>query len=123
MRWTPEQYEAFLQRTKQPHPPERAGIGRGAELQKLEVPGLAKRKANDAHKAGIQSLDGPCDSLFRLSITLRIADERNRDPDGAASTIIDCLVAAAGRLTEMDRGDLCKLAASLKKRGRGKRHG
>lgn len=88
-------------------------------LQKLQDDPVEPAKDND--QAGKPSLDGEGYPEFRLSVTLCISDERDRDNDGAYSTIQDCLIAAVGRLAQMDSRTLRKHAAGFKRKRRGRR--
>lgn len=91
------------------------------ELQKLKAPPV--EPAAGDHKAGVSKVDAGGYPSYRVSVTLRISDERDRDNDGAVSTLFDCLVSAVGRLAQMDSLTLRKHAASFKrKRGRGPRN-
>lgn len=76
------------------------GIGPRAQLQ--------ERKDADTgeadNKAGKAKVDGAVHPSFRVTITARISDNRRRDLDGAASTILDSLVSAIGRLAPVDSG-------------------
>ena len=42
---------------------------------------------------------------FRVRITFRFSDNRRRDLDGGLSTVLDCIIAARGRLLDMDTRD------------------
>ena len=54
------------------------------------------------HKPKKAKVDGKVHRSFRVSITLRYSDQRERDIDGAASTILDCIQHACKRLQAMD---------------------
>src|SRR5574342_341655 len=58
----------------------------------------------DLHETKVRQMDAGVQRQFRVRVTLRVSDNRKRDADGALSTILDCLVAAARRLSEGDRG-------------------
>lgn len=88
-------------------------------LQKLQADPVEPAKDND--QAGKPALDGEGYPEFRVSVTLCISDERDRDNDGAYSTIQDCLIAAVGRLAQMDSRTLRKHAAGFKRKRRGGR--
>lgn len=88
-----------------------------SELQKLQDDPLASKADHD--QAGESKVDGTSGGEFRVSVTLRISDARDRDNDGAFSTLADCLVAAIGRLAEMDARTLRKHAAGFKRPRRG----
>ena len=68
-------------------------------------------------------VDGAGRPLYRITITLRTSDERDRDADGATSTLLDTYLFALGRLLETDRVSLRKLAKGQERtRGRGHHH-
>lgn len=48
-------------------------------------------------------MDGPRDRGYRITITLRFADARVRDPDGAVSTILDVIVRACRQVDKQLR--------------------
>lgn len=99
--WEPEAYARFIARRAQ------AGDTRtrpGAELQKQQDARAGKIN-NRSKKAKV---DGSGHAQFRVSITLRNSDERRRDGDGAASTILDCLIRAVRRFRSVDTGNLRK---------------
>lgn len=73
------------------------------------------KRAN--HRPQKEKVDGRCHATYRIAATIRISDERDRDLDGALSTLQDCVINAVGRLAEMDRIDLRKCANSFKRRG------
>lgn len=106
MRWTKEQYEEFLNRT---HNKKHWSCASNEKLQNADT-----RKIDN--KAGIPEMDGQGCGRFRVSITLYISDKRERDPDGAATTLLDVIIAAHGRLLRMDRAAMRKLATSLKRK-------
>lgn len=83
-------------------------------VQKLQNDTVESAPDND--QTGNPEMDGGCDRQFRVAITLCISDERDRDNDGAASTLLDCLIAAVGRLAQMDSRTLRKHAARLKRK-------
>jgi len=93
-RWTSEEYELYLARTKA------CGSRYGAG------PVVQERQANHGQKSGDaaqnQTVDDEVHPRFRVSILLRVSDHRRRDADGAVSTLLDCLVSAVGRLLAMD---------------------
>lgn len=68
------------------------------------------------NKSKEPAMDGSMHGPFRVSVTLLVSDERDRDGDGMYSTIQDCLIAAIGRLAQMDRLALRKLAKSEERR-------
>ena len=64
-------------------------------------------------------VDAPGLPRYRITITLRTSDNRDRDGDGAISTLLDTYLFALGRLLEVDRGALRGLAKSEERRGGG----
>lgn len=70
------------------------------------------------NKSKEPAMDGSMHGPYRVSVTLLVSDERDRDGDGMYSTIQDCLIAAIGRLAQMDRLTLRKLAKSEERRRR-----
>jgi len=54
---------------------------------------------------------------FRVAVTLLVGDNRDRDGDGAYSTIQDCLISAVGRLLKVDRIALRRMAKSVERSG------
>src|SRR3990172_12008129 len=63
--------------------------------------GQQDRKASDPHRTKRKKVDGSVHPKFRIAVTFRRSDLRERDPDGGLSTILDCLVAARKRLNEL----------------------
>lgn len=60
---------------------------------------------------------------FHVAITLFVSDERERDGDGAESTLLDCLIAARKRLLSLpDRVLLEVLQVSKRTGGRPPHH-
>lgn len=104
MRFTKEQYEAYKARRNRDRG--------GAKLQEQEE----DRKENTVHKSESKAVDGQVLRGYSVSVTLRVADRRDRDGDGMYSTIQDCLIAAVGRLLGLDRIALRKLAKSEERR-------
>jgi hypothetical protein len=88
-------------------------------------PGLQERKDDDKGAADNPSrkakMDGASGPYYRITITLRTSDERDRDGDGMVSTLLDTYLFALGRLLGLDRTALRKLAKSEQRR-RGGRH-
>lgn len=94
------------------------GVGTRPELQKLERNNPRKKRAAiDAdHQARLPETDERHSGQFNIAATLHISDERNRDNDGAYTTLQDCLIAAIGRLSKMDTVALRSYAACLKRK-------
>lgn len=72
------------------------------------------------HRSQEAGVDGAVYPEFCITATICIADERDRDNDGAYSTLQDCLIAAVGRLAQMDPKTLRKHAAGFKRKRRGR---
>lgn len=98
MRWTQEQYEQHLAKSARIKP-----------RTKFQEQQDADQGAAD-HGPQKTKVDGALHGKFRVSITLLLSDKRDRDPDGAGTTLLDCLVAAVGRLGGVDRTTQRKLA-------------
>ena len=45
-------------------------------------------------------MDEDSDRAFRIHVTLKMCDRRNRDCDGALATLLDCLIAARRQLED-----------------------
>lgn len=98
------------------HPKDSRGWARsGFQERKNDDKGPAD---NAPRKAKMDGASGP---FFRITITLRTSDERDRDGDGMVSTLLDTYLFALGRLLGLDRTELRKLAKSEQRR-RGCRH-
>lgn len=104
MRWTKEQYDAYQAR--------RAWNRRSAVVQEFQD----DRSWQADNQSKKTKMDAAMHQRYRVSVTLLVADERDRDGDGMYSTIQDCLIAAVGRLVKMDRIALRKLAKSEERR-------
>lgn len=94
MRWSQAQLDEYLRRRK-------AG-------DKISCAVIQKQEANSSKSADNSSRDkrknGASYQRFRISIDLRYATARRRDIDGAASTILDCLLASRRRLLDLFAG-------------------
>lgn len=55
--------------------------------------------------ASASEVDGPGHPQYRIEVTLRFANYRQKDPDGCLSTIMDCIKGAVGRLVDVVSGD------------------
>jgi hypothetical protein len=108
-RWSKADYGAYQSR--------RAASGPRSIIQESQ----ADRQAEPLHRSGDQSVDGSMCGQFRVAITLFISDARDRDPDGAASTLLDCFLDAAGRLLLLDRRAVRKMAKREQRRRGGER--
>lgn len=62
-------------------------------------------------------LDGAVCQPYDCSIIVYISDERDRDLDGISSTLLDCYLAAVGRLLQVDRVGLRNMAKSAERSG------
>jgi len=95
MRWTQQEYEAYLARRGQ------SGNSRdrpGAQLQKQQDVDAGK----DHNKPGKAKVDEASHPKFRVRVVLRYSDNRRRDIDGALSTVLDCVVRAFRRFRSVD---------------------
>lgn len=90
--FTSQWYEAKLAKQN------RAGgqRNRACAEQKEQALRSGKGSAVDGHQD--KSLDESMHSEFRVSIILRMSDERVRDCDGALATLLDCLITARRQL-------------------------
>lgn len=83
-------------------------------------PQLQEQKTHVREATGYGARDGQMDvgrsGRFRVSITLLLSDKRDRDPDGAAATLMDCILDSLGRLGGVDRRTLRKLAKREERR-------
>ena len=62
--------------------------------QQGDIPKLQEREAVHRDKTGVQNVDGKGHPRFAVTITFLVSDNRRRDIDGCASTVLDCLVKA-----------------------------
>lgn len=74
----------------------------------------SSRADNQPKKAAGDGGDNP---QYRITVTLLVSDWRDRDGDGAYSTLQDCLIHAAGRLLEMDSRTLRSAAKGVERSG------
>ncbi len=109
MRWTPEEYDAYQARRAESRP--------RPVVQKRQDAGPGK--TDNAPKE--TEVDGQGRSFYSVSITLLVSDNRDRDGDGAISTLLDTYLFAIGGLLGLDRSALRKLAKSEERR-RGSRN-
>lgn len=86
-------------------------------------PIVQERKAADKGEAdnppGKTEVDEEGRPLYRITITLRTSDNRDRDADGAYSTLLDTYLFAIGGLLGVDRRTLRTLAKGEERRRRG----
>ena len=76
---------------------------------------LARKNDDSAQRAKV---DGGMRQFFRITVNLRVSDNRDRDGDGIYSTLLDSYLFAIGRLLNLDRNALRKLAKSEEGRRR-----
>lgn len=107
MRWSREQLEEYQSgRSRNRSSP---------QFQKLQD----DRPRTADHRPQEAGMDGEVYPEFCITAEIRISDERDRDNDGAYSTLQDCLITAIGRLAQMDPKTLRKFAAGFKRKRRG----
>ena len=56
--------------------------------------GQPNRKAAPNDRPKVKAVDGEMHQKFGVTIIVRVSDNRRRDLDGCASSILDCLVSA-----------------------------
>ena len=90
MRITRQEYEALLAKNPglRPRP--------SNEEQQDDLPGKADHKARKA------KVDAKSHPSYRISIDFLVSDNLGRDCDGAQTTLLDCLIRSARRLSTMD---------------------
>lgn len=71
--------------------PEQKESAHGSPQQQRE------RVAGDK-QSRVKGMDGAMHGQFRVTIILRMSDNRRRDIDGGAATLLDCLIAARRRM-------------------------
>lgn len=96
--WTPQQFNDYLTRRQQQY--KARGETAGASVQEFK----AHIRQAPRHVQERQSANGDDHLRFRISIALRYAGRQRRDIDGAASTLLDCLMAARRRLLDVFAG-------------------
>lgn len=103
---TKAEYDAYL--TKQAVANRARNQRQNPVVQELQAsnPRQKNRKTSDVNGGKDAATDGRNHARFHISIVFRYSDNRRRDIDGAAATILDCLVDAAGRF--MDVGSKTK---------------
>ena len=67
-------------------------------IQKYQTP----HPEGTHHDPKKEGLDEPNHGQFRVTIILACSDKRQRDLDGAAATLLDCIVDASKRFAAMD---------------------
>ena len=98
-----------------PADPKHKGGGPRSCLQKRQDDG----KGATHNPPQETKMDGTSLSRYRITITLLVSDNRDRDGDGGISTLLDTYLFALGRFLGLDRGALRGLAKSEERRGRG----
>jgi hypothetical protein len=100
----------------QPHNnPSLTGGGPRPIVQKWKAPDKGATD-NPPGKAKVDEEGRP---FYRITITLRTSDNRDRDADGAYSTLLDTYLFAIGGLLGVDRRTLRTLAKGEERRRRG----
>lgn len=72
--------------------------------QQVDLP-KPKREAVHSDKSQAPGVDGSSHPAYRVAIVIRVSDGYARDPDGAVSTIMDCIVSAVRRFMAMGKRD------------------
>lgn len=85
MRWTQKEYAEFLARQSKASTP-----GNSVLVQEQQV---ASARPID-NKARTPRKDGAIHPRFTVTVTCRFSDNRRRDLDGCAATVLDCLTRA-----------------------------
>lgn len=96
MRWTKEQLDEYEARRAR-------GVGDRKRPVKEEQQNADTRSSDN--KARVSKVDGKVHPRFRVTIVLWYSDNRRRDADGGATTILDCLIDARRRFVAMDTGN------------------
>lgn len=91
MRITNDQYQAILARQAA-----RKRTGARPIVQEQQD----DRKGTPHHGPEEAEVDGPVQGRFRVTIDVFVSDKRRRDLDGAASTLLDCLISTRRLLAE-----------------------
>ena len=113
-RWTVDQladYEARIVANKIRHEQleaRRAG-NRPRPIVQEHQNDCARKADNRSKKTG---MDAKVHGRFRIRVTVFVSDNRERDLDGALSTILDCLCRTTKRLSEVDTGNPSQLDES-----------
>ena len=107
MRITSEQYNAILAR-------------QAAGKRDRKRPVHEKQQDGDKgpvdHRPQETEVDAASGGMFRVSITLLVSDKRDRDPDGAATTLLDSWLMALGRFHGLDRTAMRNMAKGEQRR-------
>lgn len=117
MTWTKADQIAYEQRTNRKS--DNPWIGALPVVQEQQVD-LPKQRRAPVHRdeRRKKTVDAAGHPSYRVAITLKVSDDRARDPDGGGSTILDCLVRAARRLMAMGPRAKHKNSASAEGAGR-----
>ena len=94
-RWTADQLKDYEHRMSASRRNRKCS---GDEKQQDAVPGQADNKPK------APEMDGSVYPKFRVSIALMFSDNRKRDMDGAATTLLDCITHTVRRLLAGDTG-------------------
>ena len=88
--WTKQEYEQWKLRSGNV---ENTGVGVSSGFQKQKAVHPRPQHRKTAHLDGPknETMDGPGHPQFALTITFAFCDNRQRDLDGAATTVLDCL--------------------------------
>ena len=72
------------------------------QLQELQAGSPKGEARNDHHRTKNKKVDARVHPSFRVTVILSYSDRRRRDIDGAASTVLDCIVTASRRFVGLD---------------------
>lgn len=99
----------------------RSGNRTRSKFQKFKDDSASEGKsAGDVDNRSEETkVDGEMCAEYGITVTLLVSDNRDRDGDGAFSTLQDCIIRAVGRLAKVDSKAQRILAASLKRPRRG----
>lgn len=112
--WTKEQLASYESKSNRIENKGDIPCSQFQEQQDDRAPGKASVPDNGPKEA---RLDGAVCQPYDCSIIVYISDERDRDIDGISSTLLDCYLAAVGRLLQVDRVGLRNMAKSAERSG------
>lgn len=112
----PNASQSFIERNRQTESPweSRASFQKPKEDREKRP----EREEGPVHRGADKVVDEAGCGRFRVDITLLVSNKRDRDPDGCATTLLDCILDAIGRFARVDRHTLRKVAKSVERQGR-----